>query len=138
MGRCSKTNFLQGHYNIVKVVNNNSVIFTRFSYWVIVYICLKVFNFCSIKHKTRHIRTLIFWSIFGGKCFGLHLILSSYKFSWVWYRCTKLGLRQFFSKDMNQLSCRKLTLYEKISTTQNPIQVRMMIHKVTKKRIVVT
>ena len=53
MGTCSKNNFLQGHYNIVKVVNNNSVIFTRFSYLVIVYICLKALKFCSIKHKTR-------------------------------------------------------------------------------------
>ena len=57
MDRCSKTNFLQGHYNIVKVFSNNSVIFTRFSYLVIVYICLKVFSFSSIKDKTRHEKT---------------------------------------------------------------------------------
>ena len=57
MDICSKTNFLEGHYNIVKVVSNNSVIFTRFSYLVIVYICLKAFNFSSIKDKTRHQNT---------------------------------------------------------------------------------
>ena len=51
MDTCSKTNFLQGHYNIVKVANNNSVIFTRFSCLVIVYICLKAFNFSPIKDK---------------------------------------------------------------------------------------
>ena len=52
MDTCSKTNFLQGQYNIVKAVNNNSVIFTRFWYLVIVYICLKAFNFSSAKDKT--------------------------------------------------------------------------------------
>ena len=52
MDTFSKTNFLQGHYNIVEVVNNNSVIFTRFSYLVTVCICLKGFNSTSIKDKT--------------------------------------------------------------------------------------
>ena len=52
MDTCSKTNFLQSHYSIVKIVNNNFVMFTRFSYVVIVYICLKSFNFSSIKDKT--------------------------------------------------------------------------------------
>ena len=66
MDTCSKINFLQGHYNIVKVFSNNnivkvfsnnSVIFTRFSYLVMVYICLKPFKFSSIKDKTRHQNT---------------------------------------------------------------------------------
>ena len=113
MGTCSKNNFVQGHYNIVKVVHNNSVTFTRLSYLIIVYICLKTFNFFSIKHKIRHIRTLIFWSIFGGKCFGLHLILSWYEFSWVWYRCTKLGLRQFFSRCVHELKLWKINITRK-------------------------
>ena len=54
---CSKNNFLESYYNIVKVVSNNSVIFTRFSYLVIVYICPKAFNFSLIKDKTRHQKT---------------------------------------------------------------------------------
>ena len=60
MNTRSKTNFLQGHYNIVKVVNNNSVIFARFSYLVIVYVTLKAFKFTSIKDKTSHIKTIMF------------------------------------------------------------------------------
>ena len=76
MDTCSKINFLQGHYNIVKVFSNNSVIFTRFSYLVMVYICLKAFNFSSIKDKTRHQNTDILQHFFGGKYFGVHLILS--------------------------------------------------------------
>ena len=54
---CLKIKFFQGHYNTVKVANNKSEIFTRFSYLVIVYICLKAFNFSSIKDKTRHQNT---------------------------------------------------------------------------------
>ena len=64
MDTCSKINFLQGHYNIVKVFSNNSVIFTRFSYLVIVYICLKVFSFSSIKDKKRHKNTDILQHFF--------------------------------------------------------------------------
>ena len=60
MNTRSKTNFLQSYYNIVKVVNNNSVIFTRFSYLVIVYVSLKAYKFSSVKGKTRHIKTLMF------------------------------------------------------------------------------
>ena len=54
MNTRSKTSFLQGHYNFVTVINNNSVIFIRFSHLLIVYISLKAL---IVLQKLRHQNT---------------------------------------------------------------------------------
>ena len=58
MNTRSKTTFLQGHYNIVAVVNNNPVMFIRFSHFVYCVYFRKGLD-SSTKVKARH-QTLIF------------------------------------------------------------------------------
>ena len=50
----------------------------------------------------------------------------------------KLRAAAILLQEVHELKLWEINIYEKTSTTQNPIQVRTVIHKVSKKRIVVT